>query len=300
MDRNPLLAVLGFVVLAAIILAIIMLPFAFKKTPIDKIGLSYGGGPIEGAHFQGIHDPGSGLFMNGFADKLYLYPVTQRSYIIARGEGDISGVVSVPSQDRVQVDFEVATYFKLNLSLIQNFHENIGLKYHAWQDEGWDHMLSESLRQQIVYAIQREARQHDVADIYADEQTLLDIQTGVGTTLKENVTDVLGEEYFCGVEYSPISPAVCPEFTFVIKRVDVPPDVKTAFESNRTSEILIDTRRNEVEQARLEADAIRERQEALESCGQACVLYEAIKAGEIKFWVIPSGTGFTLQGPQQP
>ena len=56
---------------------------AFKKTPRDKFGISYGGGPIEGTHFQRIVKPGSGLFFNGWFDSLYLYPADQRNYIVS-------------------------------------------------------------------------------------------------------------------------------------------------------------------------------------------------------------------------
>ncbi len=52
----------GFVV--ALILVILLLN-SVKKTPRDFIGISYGGGPIEGAHFRRVVEPGSSLFVNG-------------------------------------------------------------------------------------------------------------------------------------------------------------------------------------------------------------------------------------------
>ena len=54
-----------------------------KKTPRNMIGISYGGGPFEAAHYQRIVQPGSGLFFNGFYDPLYLYPSDQVNYIIS-------------------------------------------------------------------------------------------------------------------------------------------------------------------------------------------------------------------------
>lgn len=286
--------VIGGVVAAAIIFGLFILFTATATMPVDQIGLHYSGGPIEGAKYVKTVPPGSGMFLTGIFDNVYEYPVTQRSYIISEREGDVLGTISVPSADRVQVGFEVATYFKLNVSKLRQFHETIGLKYHAWEDDGWDRMLSESFKQQIEFAVQREARQFDVSDIYASPEALIKIQAAVGTALKENVAQVLGDDYFCGVEYSTADPEVCPDFAFVIKRVTIPETVKNAFESNRTSQIAILTAENNVKVATEEAKAIRARQEALESCGETCVLYEAIKAGQIDFWVIPNDTGLTL------
>lgn len=287
----------GLAFLALVLLVLLL--GSVKKTPRDFIGISYGGGPIEGQRFQRIVQPGHGLFVNGFMDKLYLYPVTQRNYIISKRseEGDVTGIdfITAPSMDRIPVEFEVAAYFKLNTDKLQKFHEQIGLKYRAWTDAGWLRMLNDSFRQQIEFALQRESRKYGVADLYAKADVLPLLQEEVGTALKQNVNSVLGDEYFCGPTFNP--GRGCSEFTFIIKHIEIPVGVKAAFESNRTSEVVVQTKLNEVRQREAEADAIRKLNEALNQAGQNYVLLKAIESGKVDFWVIPSDSGFTLQTP---
>lgn len=240
--------------------------------------------------------------MNGILDKLYLYPVTQRNYIISKNpdEGDVARVdfIQATSQDRVNVDYQVAVYFKLNTSKLRKFHEVIGLKYHAWKDDGWLEMLHETFRPQIEFAIQRESRRYEVADLYANQQVLEKLQSEIGKTLKDNIAKVLGDDYFCGPSYDwRVPEAGCPDFTFILRRPDPSDEVVRAFEANRTSQILIQTKLNEIRQRQNEAKAIEAINKALERAGQNYVLLKAIESGKVDFWVIPSNTGLNLQTP---
>jgi regulator of protease activity HflC (stomatin/prohibitin superfamily) len=291
----------GLMILALIlvpILVIALLPAvagAFKKTPRDKFGISYGDGPIEGVHFQRIVKPGSGLFFNGWFDKLYLYPADQRNYIVskAKNQGSTKGSDSIvaPSRDRVQVEYQVAVYFKLDSDRLRDFHEQLGLKYQAYTSSGWDRLIQDTFRQQIENALQAETRRYDVADIYANADLLVQIQAEVQRSLKERLVTALGRDYFCGPTFKP--GGKCTEPSFVIKKADVPKNVVKAFEDNRTSEVQILTKQNEIQQREAEAQAIS----SLNISGEDYVLLRGIESGQIKFWVVPANNGLALQAP---
>jgi regulator of protease activity HflC (stomatin/prohibitin superfamily) len=291
----------GVVILALILVPILLIALvpvvagAFKKTPRDKFGISYGGGPIEGEHFIRTVKPGSGLFFNGFFRTLYLYPADQRNYIVSKvkNQGSTKGTDSIiaPSRDRVPVEYQVAIYFKLDSDRLRDFHEQLGLKYQAYTSSGWDRLIQDTFRQQIENALQAETRRYDVADIYANRDLLVQIQGEAQRSLKERLVSALGEDYFCGPRFKPGRKCSAP--TFIIKKADVPQDVVKAFQDNRTSEVQILTKQNEIQQRQAEAQAIA----ALNISGQDYVLLRGIESGQVKFWVVPSNNGLTLQAP---
>jgi regulator of protease activity HflC (stomatin/prohibitin superfamily) len=285
------------------------------KTPRDRVGISYGGGPFEGVHFQRIVEPGSNLFFNGFFDHLYLYPSDQVNYIVpaqsaeseqsaqlaqqAQGQGDQQAeasqpavdAVAAPTRDRVQVSYQVAVYFKLNTDELRDFHEQLGLRYRAYTTDGWNKLIRDTFRQQIENALQEETRKVDVADLVGNADMLVELQDSVQAKLTQRLEDALGNRFFCAPTFRP--GGECGDPTFVIKRLDIPTSVAQAFEDVRTSEIQIRTKENEVRQREAEARAIA----ALGLSGQEYDILKAIESGKISFWVLDGEGGVTITGP---
>ncbi len=290
----------------AVLVAILLLAFApafvsgLKKTPRNMIGISYGGGPFESAHFQRIVQPGSGLFFNGWYDPLYLYPVDQQNYIISKNPrvGAVRGADSIlaPTSDRVPLTFQAAIYFKLNTGLLRQFHEQLGLQYKAYTTKGWNNLLQDTFRQQIENAIQEQTRRYDVSQLYGNATNLVKMQDAVQTSLSQRLISALGEPYFCSPSYK--LGGVCKPPTFIVKQIDVPTAVVNAFQAVRTSAIQIQVLQNQVAQRKAEAEGIAALNRQLSVAGMNYVLLKAIESGSIQFWVLPSGTGgINLQGP---
>jgi len=291
---------LAIVVVVGLLALVPTAKTAFKKTPRDKVGISYGGGPFEGSHYQKIVEPGHGLFFNGFFDPLYLYPADQQNYIISKtvGQGASKKADSVvaPSRDRVQIQYQVAVYYKLNTDRLRAFHEQLGLKYNAFTPKGWDRMIQDTFRQQIENALQTETRRYAVADLYGDADLLIKIQSSVQDTLSARLKSALGANFFCAPTFEP--GRKCTDPIFIIKQVDVPKSVVAAFEANRTSQIGIITKQNEIAQREAEAKGIQALDASLQgSSGQVYALLKAIESGKINFWVVPNNDGLTLNTP---
>jgi regulator of protease activity HflC (stomatin/prohibitin superfamily) len=292
---RPLRSLVVILVVVVALAAIPLLASGFEKTPKDRVGISYGGGPIEGAQFQKVVEPGSALFFNGFFDQLYLYPADQQNYIVseARNEGSRPGVDAVvaPSKDRVQIAYQLAVYYRLNTDALRAFHEQFGLKYSAYTNDGWNRLIEDTFRPQLENAVQAETRRHGAAEIYGDADLLLEIQDNIQATFSERLQLAMGGRFFCAPTFQP--GGECGDPTFSIKKVKVPESVAAAFETNRTSEIAIQTKANEVEQRKLEAQGI----EALGVSGDVYATLKAIEAGGIDFWVLPQDGGVSIQTP---
>lgn len=302
---------LGLGVTILVIVAIVTFLFAFEKTPQDKIGLSYGGGIQEGNTYQFTKGPGSPRFFNGWFDHLYLYPTTQRTYIISQraSEGDVMGAdaIVVPASDGVQMEFETTVYFKLNLDLVREFHEQIGIKTHAYDDaEGWSGMLNDYFRKVEQSSLREAALTVTSEQLYCpdctttdDDSVITEIQNQIGSSFKEDLAEALGAEYFCGPTYTA---GDCTDLEFTINSVHPQdPAVIESYATIRKSQNEVEVRRNEVEQAKLQREAI---EQLTEETSLTCE-YVILKAIEAKLALPPAlclqngkGTGLILNQAQ--
>ncbi len=257
----------------ALVIWLMMFLQGWRSVPVDKVALHYTGGPVQGEHFEAVVAPGTRVRFYGLLEHLYELPATQRNYIMSKdpsqGESRRPEFVGAPAADRVVTQWESATYFKLNThpDVVRPFFEQICMKYRCTDlssGGGWDRMLADTFRQQIVAAIQAEARRHSSEDIYANPETLSRMQAEIGSGLKERVNAVLGGEYFCGPTFDPKVPD-CPDFAFVIKEITLPENLQSQYNANRATALGLEKAKAEAAQRQVEAQGEAERQAALRS-----------------------------------
>lgn len=230
--------------------AAVMVPLATflttEKTPADKIALSYGGGPFEGNQYQRTVQPGSGLSFNGWADQWYEYPVTLRNYIVSsdKSEGDKEtfDVIQTSDQNGVVENVELTLSFRLNTEIVRKFHEKIGLKYEAWDDDGWKKMLGDNIRQPLNNAVVKTLKGYSTDDIKTNPKVYEELEKAIEKELGVSLVNVLGDQYFCGPE----TEDGCGPIQVVVKSIAPnSPEVNTSYDDQKRSANGIQVAQNE-------------------------------------------------------
>lgn len=254
--KNKTKRILG---LAAVVLAVA----ACGSTTADTVGLRYDDGPLEGEHFEGIVDPGSGQQWIGPMNRIVRIPINQREYTFCadvRTEDKDTGCdappITVTALGGAELAFSGGVTFEINTGdeeLLKQFYEEICRKFDcAGEDgvknDGWDEMLRVNMRGPIEDALQEEVRGYSVDAIYAGVpaegeavsgeeavSTLTQISDNLASRLKETVNQYAGGDFFCGPAYDRNKPETCPDFEFIITEVSASDAVEAAFDRNVAS-----------------------------------------------------------------
>ena len=271
-----------------------------RSSAINERCLVYSGGPIEDKDFQGFLEPGATAKSVGIGSTTYCYRNDQRSYI-GKPQGGDAGPVEVVSATsaegpgiRMSVDYQL--YFKLNLDddVFRRFHENLGVKTEAWKDEGWIRLLREYFEPQIDRAMEAAALKHDWRRLYADEGGRAAFNDDVVEILKQNISDVIRGNYFCGPSYSGPG-SECGDFTFTVgKPQPVNPDIINAVEGQQTAQAK--EQAQAAENRRINAQLQAEREIVALYGPQGALLREAIQSGKVSQFIIDN-TGRTATTP---
>ncbi|MFI7065876.1 SPFH domain-containing protein [Kribbella sp. NPDC050124] len=290
--------VIGGVVLAVIFVIVLFNIFNFADTDANKIGLHYGGGVVEDKSFKSIIPPGSTNKLIGPGDTVYAYPIDQRSYIIG-GDGadtDSADEVTVVSKDNVRLGVRVQVYFTLNRNevTLRSFHERIGLKTDAYEDDGWNDMLQSYFRPQIDRALSAVATNYNWAELYNNEAKKSAFQKAAAEEFTRLLPAAVGGDYFCGPSYTGNNP--CGELSFTIQKpTPLDKGIIDGLEAKQRAELARATQEQKNQQVNVELQSVKQQVALLGS--QGYLLKTAIESGSIQFMVIPQNGNVSIPVP---
>lgn len=313
-DVNPGVVILSIVAVIAVIAAIVLgiETFAgYKKVNIGTMGLSYGAGPFESNHFQGVKTPANGRFFNGLSDHLIVLPTTTRQYLVTsdKNRSDVAGsdviwqpTQSVGGQPGPLIGWEFNTAFRLNddPDTVKKFWQTVGIKYGADDCptdndscKGWKDMLDKVFRPQLENALRDVSASYTFADLYGNSANQHAALAKVSEDLKTNINNVAGGEFFCGPQ-----PNSCQDIQLTLSRMDASQQIKDAAENQQVALANKQTQVNNAAAAVEQAKAIHSVAGALQEAGPNYVLLQILQQHPEKLptiWVVPQGSNVNIQ-----
>lgn len=176
----------------------------YAKTDPNHQGLHYKGGPFSATKFANCFGT-SVRNMDGPADKHYYYPAGQRTFSFTGHSGSEAKPIAVTDKNGQEVYIPGYVTFTLtsDCTLLRQFHERLGLKYHAYADkgdsdqpEGWSNLLNDYLDTPLQQAMNKAAQDAPSwKALYTDTATQQQFEVDVKSSLPDLVTSALGGNY---------------------------------------------------------------------------------------------------------
>lgn len=186
----------------AVVFALVGTGCSVADTTSTEKALHYKGGVIQSKSFAGCVDPATKDF-NGPGDMHYVYPVDLRSFDATGGEASESGPISVVSNEGeiLNVPVTVSFYLKSDCETLREFHDTIGDKYNAYNEDGstsagWRAMLDYAVGQPLNTTLDRVAQGQSWRDLYNNEELRADIEKQVASQIPGLIQKQTGDKQF--------------------------------------------------------------------------------------------------------
>lgn len=260
-------------------LAVVALTGCSITTPdVDQVGISYDAGPLSDTTFQGCISPGV-RDVSGPFDAGYVYPAGQRSYEFSDAQGAETKPLSVVSKDNIELTVPGVATFTLtaDCKTLQRFHEQLGLKFRAYEDAGWLKLLGVYVRQPLDRALDAASKEFEWKRLYTgvDKQAW---EQRVRQLIPQFVKEQGGEGYFTG-------------FSVTLQQPQPPQGVRDALASAQEAIERNAAQKNKNEQIKTELQSIKELVDVLG--WQGYIQLKAIEKGNVQF-VLPSGNSVAV------
>lgn len=216
----------------------------------------------------------------------YIYPAGQRTYQFTGAEGSDGAPVTVVSRDNQQLVVRGVLTFELNdeCDVLRQFHEQIGIKFRAYEGDGWTRMLDTYVRQPLERSLDSAAQQYGWRSLYNDPAIKGAFEREVLESVPEIVKQTAGGDFFS-------------DFRVTVQKPDAPEELVAALaaEEKAVAENNAQKKRNET--IRTELQTIRELVAVLGPEGY--VAYKALEDGRVTVLPVPQGTSVQIAPPSQ-
>ncbi|MEU8244635.1 SPFH domain-containing protein [Nonomuraea sp. NPDC048916] len=252
----------------------------------DQKGIVYDAGMFSDTTFQNCVEPGV-RDVSGWGDKGYVYPAGQRTFEFAADPNDPSGVQTKPAaeagpltmwtKDPLEMRVSGVATFSLtaDCKTLRLFHEQIGLKYQAYTDAGWNKLLSVYIGQPLDRALDAASKEFAWRDLtYLDPQAKQQWEAKVAEYMGLFLREQGGAEFF-------------DKFSVTLQQPQPPLKVREAMAAVQQAQEENTAQKAKNEKARTELEAIKALRDVLGA--QGAVMWQAVKDGRVQ--IIVSDTG---------
>lgn len=267
--------------------ALILTGCSTVSTQSDQVSLHYAAGPLSDTKFENCVTTGT-RNIDGYGDKHYTYPAGQRTFTFAKDGKDVDSAAFTVAAGNVELVLSGVARFSLNTDCdtLRKFHEQIGLKYGAYVDDGetgWNKMIATYVLQPLQRAMNDATNGADWVSLYNDPSAKAAWEKRVGELLPQYVEQTAGGEYFKDFQLTLQKPALPDQLQSALLAQQVAiQNQQTQVETNRTLE--------------LEREGIQSLVQLLGPEGYN--VYTALKDGKITFMPIPEGSSVIVPQPQ--
>lgn len=249
--------------------------------------------------FKSCVDPATQKYI--WDDDAYVYPFGQRTWTFGTGQGQDTEAIEVVTKEQQKMFVSGTVTFALNTSCepdgdrwpggaIQQFHERIGLKYKAWEDEGWVNFLNTYLDEPLNKALDTASQTYSYKDLYGGaEDVAATKRKWEQTVVNELVADVnnqAGFDLFCNPSYD--GNGECGTLRLTLQKPDISDELAKSLEK-REQAIADNAAQAELNETQLtELEGVQDRIDVLGGVDNY-LLEQAIKSGSIELLPLPEG-----------
>lgn len=265
------------------IAAIVALPLTIAgcttTTPNpDQVAIVYDAGPLSDTTFEKCVKPGE-RYIAGIVDEAYEYPAGQRTFEFAADPNDPEGLERKPyaesgpltmlTKDPLEMRVSGVVTFTLatDCETLTKFHEQVGLKFQAWTEEGWNKLLSVYIAQPLDRALDAASKEFKWRDLaFENPESKQQWEDKVAEYMTKFLQEQGGTAFFSN-------------FAVTLQQPQPPTEVRKAMDKAQQAAEANKAQIAENARAKTELEAIKDLAKVLGPEG--AVLWQAIKDGKV-------------------